>query len=303
MPDFLSVTLNALLVAGLYATMSYGLALIYGVMKIINLAHAGVMMIAAYVTFSLFSNLHMDPFASILVVFPLFFAGGALLYQGVVKRLPASSGGPSIQSLLLLFGLWLVLQNMAYLIWTGDDRTILTSYTLSVINLPGGLSMAVPRLVTFVVGVASLLVLHFVLQRTYLGKAIRAVSQNRSSAMLVGINAQRVSAVAFGLGTAFAGLAGSLMAVLFAFNPDFGRGLLLKSFCIIVLGGMESFTGVAVGALVVALVESFATLYIGNIFQDAITFGLLVVALVIMPGGLAGLWSQLGQRRERGVAR
>ena len=299
MSTLVNVLLNALLIAGLYASMSYGLAVIYGVMKIINLVHAGLMMFAAYVTLTLFEKFHVDPALSVLIVFPLFYLGGVVVYRLAVQRLPRSESGPTIESLLLTFGFWLVLQNLAYRLWSGDDQSILTSYTLKVIHLGGGLTVSVPRLITFGVGVLSLVVLEFVMQRTFLGKAVRAVTQNRSAAMLVGINAEKINAFAYGLGTAFAGLAGSLMALLYAFNPDFGRNFLLKAFCIIVLGGMESFTGVAVGALVVALVENFSSLALPTTFQDAITFGLLVVALVVFPQGISGLWERLRGVRAR----
>ena len=292
MNNFISLTLNALLVAGLYASMSYGLALIYGVMKIINLVHAGLMMFAAFVTLTLFDKFHVDPVLAILIVFPLFYFGGAALYRVAVQRLPRSESGPTIESLLQTFGFWLVLQNLAYRIWSGDDQSILTGYTLQTLKLGAGFTISVPRLITFGVGVLSLVVLEFVMQRTFLGKAVRAVTQNRNAAMLMGINAEKINTFAYGMGTAFAGLAGTLMAILYAFNPDFGRNFLLKAFCIIVLGGMESFTGVAVGALIVALVESYSSIALPTVFQDAITFGLLVLGLVVLPQGISGLWEK-----------
>jgi branched-chain amino acid transport system permease protein len=297
MQKLVVVTLNSLLAAGLYATMSYGLAVIYGVMRIINLAHAGLMMLAAYTTFALNDRFGLDPFLSILIVAPLFFLIGMALYATVVRRLPRAATGASMQSLLLLFGVWLVLQNLAYAIWGGDTQSILTSYTLQSVRAFGE-GFGVPQILVFGVSVVSLVGLNLVLRRTYLGKAIRAVTQNRDAAMLSGVNAGRIAAVAFGLGTAFAAIAGSMLSTLYAFTPDFGRSFLLKSFCIIVLGGLESFTGVAVGALVLALIENFASAYtsIPVSFQDAISFTLLVVVLVAAPGGLPGLWRALDRR-------
>ena len=131
------VALNSLLAAGLYATMSYGLAVIYGVMRIINLAHAGLMMLGAYATFTLNDRFGLDPFLSLLVVAPAFFLLGMALYATVVRRLPRSSTGPSMESLLLLFGVWLVLQNLAYAIWGGDTQSILTPYTMKSVGAFG----------------------------------------------------------------------------------------------------------------------------------------------------------------------
>jgi branched-chain amino acid transport system permease protein len=292
-----AVLLNALLSAGLYATMSYGLAVIYGVMRIINLAHAGVMMLAAYVTFALFARFALDPFLSLLVVVPLFFGFGVLLYKLVVRRLPRVAGTASMESLLLLFGVWLVLQNLAYAIWSGDTQSILTPYTMKSVGILG-VRVGVPNLLVFALSALSLLVLHLLLSRSRLGRAIRAVTQNRDAALLSGVDADGISAAAFGLGTAFAAVAGTMLSTLYAFTPDFGRSFLLKAFCIIVLGGMESFTGVAAGAFVLALLENALAVYttIPTSFQDAISFTLLVVVLVALPQGLPGLLARLPRR-------
>lgn len=296
MTSLLPVLVNSLLAAGLYATMSYGLAVIYGVMRIINLAHAGVMMLGAYATYTLFSRFRLDPFVSLVVVGPLFYLFGVFLYRALIRRLPRFTAGPSMESLLLLFGLWLVLQNFAYAVWTGDTQSILTSYTMKSASILG-VRVGVPLLLVFVVSALSLLVLNVFLRRTYLGKAIRAVTANRDAALISGVDADRISAAAFGLGTAFAGIAGSLLSTLYAFTPDFGRSFLLKAFCIIVLGGMESFTGVALGALVLAFLENAVGSWtsIPTSFQDAISFSLLVVALVLFPRGLPSLLARVGR--------
>jgi branched-chain amino acid transport system permease protein len=295
--DIAGVLVNSVISAALYATMAYGLAVIYGVMRIINLAHAGFMMLGAYTTFALFTRFSLDPFLSLLVVAPLFFGGGVLLHRTVVRRLPRSSGTPSMESLLLLFGVWLVLQNLAYVIWSGDTQSILTSYTLKSVSLLG-VRVGVPALLVFGMSALSLLVLELVLHRTYVGKAVRAVTQNRDAALLSGVNADRISAAAFGIGTAFAGIAGGMLSTLYAFTPDFGRSFLLKAFCIIVLGGMESVTGVAAGALVLALLENGLAVWttIPTSFQDAVSFALLFVALVVFPQGLPGLFSRFARR-------
>lgn len=299
MADFLSVTVNAMLMAGLYAAMSFGLALIYGVMKIINLAHAGVIMLGAMVSYTLFARLGLDPFLSIAVTFPLFCLVGMAIHRYLVRRLPDAGNTPAVQSLLLLFGVWLVLQNIGYYVWGGDTRSVLTGYTMRSLTF-GPVAIGLPHLLVFLLSVATLVVLQQVLGRTYLGKAIRAVAQNRTAAAVVGINASRTAMIAFGLGTGLAALSGSMMSTIYAFTPDFGRNFLLKAFCIIVLGGMESFTGVAAGALLVALVEAYAARYfVSSVFQDAITFTLLVVTLMVMPKGLPGLAEQIGRRFQR----
>jgi branched-chain amino acid transport system permease protein len=303
MSSLAAVLIDSLLAAGLYATMAYGLAVIYGVMRIINLAHAGFMMLGAYVTFTLHSKLSVDPFLSLVVVVPLFYFLGLALHPLLIRRLTRStaSGGTSIESLLLLFGLWLVLQNLAYAIWTGETVSILTPYTMKSIPVLG-VRVGLPQLFVFLASLGSLLFLHLFLRRTWLGRAIRAVTANRDAALISGVNADRISATAFGIGIAFAGGAGALLSTLYAFTPDFGRSFLLKAFCIIVLGGMESFAGVALGALVLALLENALASWtsVPTTFQDAISFSLLVVALVLFPRGLPALFSRL---RRRQIAR
>jgi branched-chain amino acid transport system permease protein len=287
------LVVTTLLTAGLYGLMSYGLALVYGVMKIINLAHAGTMMLSAFVVLSLNRALHLDPIAGAFVSGALFFVLGMLLYRVAVRRV---IDAPPIASLLLLFGVWLCAQNAAYLIWGSEDQSIVTAYTYTTIDA-ATLRIAVARLVPCVVSVLVLGALSWLLRATDLGKAIRAVSQNATSARLVGIRSERVATLAFGLGTALSALAGGLLTLLFSFNPDFGGTFQLKSFAIIVLGGLGSFTGVALGAIVLAGVESFSILIPGwrGSLVNLLSFSLLVAALVVLPGGLASLLERRGK--------
>jgi branched-chain amino acid transport system permease protein len=285
---------TAILTAGLYALMSYGLALVYGVMKIINLAHAGTMMLGAFVVLSLNkSALHLDPVLGSVVSAAVFFALGMVLYRLAVRRV---IGAPPIASLLLLFGVWLCAQNAAYLIWGSEDQSIVTSYTYSTIDL-GDVKIAVTRLIPFVVSLVALGTLTWFLRSTDLGKAIRAVSQNATSASLVGIRSERVATIAFGLGSALSAFAGGLLTLLFSFNPDFGGTFQLKSFSIIVLGGLESFVGVALGAVVLAVIESFSILIPGwrGSLVNLLAFSLLVGGLVLLPGGIASLLERRGK--------
>jgi branched-chain amino acid transport system permease protein len=284
---------TAILTAGLYALMSYGLALVYGVMKIINLAHAGTMMLSAFVVLSLNRAIHLDPILGAIVSGALFFFLGMLLYRLAVRRV---IDAPPIASLLLLFGVWLCAQNAAYLIWGSEDQSIVTSYTYTTIDV-SGLKIAVARLIPFGISLLVLGSLSWFLKSTDLGKAIRAVSQNAMSARLVGIRSERVATIAFGLGSALSAVAGGLLTLLFSFNPDFGGTFQLKSFAIIVLGGLESLPGVALGALVLAVIESFSILIPGwrGSLVNLLAFSLLVAALVLLPGGMASLLERRGK--------
>jgi branched-chain amino acid transport system permease protein len=273
--------------------MSYGLALVYGVMKIINLAHAGTMMLGAFTVLELNRRFNLDPVPGAVIAACLFFVLGMGLYRVAVRRV---IGASPIASLLLLFGVWLCAQNAAYLYWGSEDQSIVTSYTFATLDV-GGLKIAVARLIPFGVSLLALGGLSWFMRATDLGKAIRAVSQNAVSARLVGIRSERVATIAFGLGSALSAFAGGLLTLLFSFNPDFGGTFQLKSFAIIVLGGLESFTGVALGAVVLAIVESFSVLIPGwrGSLINLLAFSLLVVALVVLPGGITSLL----ERRRR----
>jgi branched-chain amino acid transport system permease protein len=286
MGEALTLAVSAVLLAGFYSAMAYGLGLIYGVLRIVNLAHGGIIMAAAYLTWQLFTRFGIDPYLSIPISLVVFFLVGVAIYYCLVRFLPRGPAG-AVQSLLLLFGLWLVIRNVAYLLFTGNDQAIRTSYATSSVGLFGG-HYALNRVVVFGVAMVALLALHLFLTRTYWGKAIRAVAQNPDSCTLSGINVERVYVVTFGLGTALAGLAGVLASTLFAFNPSFGSGELLKSFVIIVLGGLGSVLGIALGAGVLAFAEVFSIYGVPSYLTSAVGFVLLIVVLVLRPGGLFG---------------
>ncbi len=290
--NLVSVAIAALLTAGLYAVMSYGLAIIYGVMKVINVSNAGFLMLGAFMTLMYSQWWHLDPVAGAVLNLLPFFGAGWLVYKLLVRRVVNSRSARPIASLLLLFALWLVIQNVALAIWGSEDQSIITAYTYKSL-IVGGFRLPLTRLIVFAVALAALSLLHFVLGHTYIGKALRATVQDPQAALLVGIDTERISALAFGLGTALAGFAGGLLTLLFSFTPDFGGPFQLKSFTIIVLGGLENFAGVTVGAAILALAESFAVLFMRASLQSVIAYGLLVVALIVMPGGVAQLWSRI----------
>ncbi|HYO17967.1 MAG TPA: branched-chain amino acid ABC transporter permease, partial [Dermatophilaceae bacterium] len=204
----------------------------------------------------------------------------------LVRFLPRGAAG-GVQSLLLLFGVWLVIRNLAYLMFSGDDQAVRTSYSTASVPIFGN-SYSLNRVLVFVISLVAVALLQLWLSRTYTGKAVRGVTENSDSSTLVGIDVERVYALTFGVGTALAGLAGVLASTLFAFNPSFGAGELLKSFVIIVLGGMGSVVGIAVGALVLAFAEVFAIYAVPSYLTAAVGFVLLVVVLVVRPGGLFG---------------
>jgi len=298
--DFLSLVISALLLAGIYSAMAVGMTVIYGVMKIVNLAHAGFLMLGAYFAFEMYDRFHVDPILGAVIALPAFFLFGMAVHVVLVRWLPKSDT-PTLASLLLMFGLWQVLQNVAYLVWGNTAYSIFTPRSLSSVQF-GEIRIPKDKLVVFAAAVVSLSVLQFVFNRSWFGRSMRALIQNPQAAQIVGVDDERTSRLSFGLGTAFAGFAGALLAMLYPFTPDFGPPFLLRSFVIIVLGGLESVSGVALGALVLALLEVFSInvpvpwywhgwnfYFLPASVQPAVSFVLLVVVLLVLPKGLAGL--------------
>jgi branched-chain amino acid transport system permease protein len=190
-------------------------------------------------------------------------------------------------AMLLLFGVGLCARNLAYLAWTGDDRTIALSYGLSTIDL--GVPVPMTRVIVFAIALATTAGLFLVFRFTHFGRAVRAVARDPIAAELAGISVPAMSARAFGVGTALGAVGGVLLATLYVINPEFGGPFLLKSFCIIVLGGMDSMPGILAGALTLGVAETAAGVYGGAAWQDLVSFLLLVLILVARPGGLPSL--------------
>src|SRR5215813_346426 len=231
--DYLNLLISSLLLAGIYAAMAVGMTVIYGVMKIVNLSHAGFLMLGAYFAYEVFDRFHLHP---MLCVF------GMAVHWLLVRWLPKSDT-PTLASLLLMFGFWQVLQNIGYMVWGTQAYSILTPLTFSSVRL-GEISIPKVSLLVFAAAVASLLLLRFVFNHSWFGRSMRSLIQNPYAAQIVGVDDRRTAMLSFGLGTAFAGFAGALLATLFPFTPDFGAAFQLRAFVIIVLGGLESVSGV-----------------------------------------------------------
>jgi len=280
----LQTCLSGLFMGSVYALIAIGFTLVFGVTNIVNFAHGHLVMGAMFVTYLLFKTANVDPYVSLIVVLPLFFALGALLYTVVIQRIVEA---PHSAHMMVTLGLLIFFENVANFFFGGDLRGITTRYTTSSFVV-GDISIPIARLGAAAVSLAAVVVLALFLHRTSLGKAIRAAANNREGAALVGIDVGRVYLIAFSLGTAAAGLAGAVIMPFSLVSPFVGGEFILKAFVIAVLGGLGSVAGALVGGLLIGFVEALSSLYISASLGNAIVFAILIAVLLYRPWGIFG---------------
>ena len=284
MTIFLQSLLSGVLIGGVYALIGVGLTIIFGVMRIINFAHGELVMLGMYASYFLFTLGHVDPFVSIVFVFPLLFLFGAVLQKTVINRV--LNALPQNQ-ILLTIGIGLILSNTMMLLFTSDYRIISTSYSSASFQV-GQISVSAPLLVSFVITAAVTAVLYWFLLKTDTGQAIRATAQDRDAAQLMGVNVRRMSVLATGLGAGLAAVAGALISPTYYIFPQVGQPFTLKAFVIVVLGGMGSVMGATVGGVLIGATESLAGAYISSGLKDLVVYVLFLLILLFKPAGLFG---------------
>ncbi|WP_457554353.1 branched-chain amino acid ABC transporter permease [Candidatus Pyrohabitans sp.] len=288
MPE-LSIILQVLfwgIYAGcIYMLLATGLTLIFGVMKVVNFAHGEFLMLGCYATFWIVVLLGINPYLAIL---PSMLLLGLL---GVaVERLAFRPilGTGKLNEIFVSLGLIYILQNGVAFLWGDDFRSMHSPYAASTIPL-GGINLPLDYIILIAFTVLILVALHLFLKKTRLGRAMRATSQNRRAAQLMGINVERIDMLSFGLGVALAAAAGSLWAISGQlFNPYSGSLPAIKAFAIIILGGLGSIPGAIVGGLIYGIAENAGGYLFGNYWKDAISFLILIAVLVLRPHGLFG---------------
>ena len=277
-----------LLVGALYALVALGLSLVFGVTKFLNVAHGELLMFGGYASFWIFSRLGFDPFLTIPTTLIALLLIGAILYQLVFVRMVKLPEETKIKNTLLVgFGLSVVLQNLALRFFTADDRGITAAYSSTAFTVLG-VRFPLVRLASLLTALVFLLALHLFLRKTYTGKAIRATVQDWEAATLMGIDIHRVYFLAFVLGAALAGVAGTLVAVNYSIEPSMGLNWTLKALIVMVLGGLGSITGTLVGGLLLGLTESVTSLLISNNYREVSGLVLFVLILIFRPQGLFG---------------
>ncbi|MGI9219384.1 MAG: branched-chain amino acid ABC transporter permease [Hydrogenophaga sp.] len=276
--------LNGLTTGAVYALIALGLTLIYGVLHIINFAHGASLMLALYGVFLLKQHLGIDPYLALPFMVAGMFVLGYLLQRVVINR---ASHGKDENILLVTLGISIVMENLALLAFQSDTRTIDTAYTLSTVQI-GPAFIALPKLIAFGGALVVSALLLFMINRTDLGRAIRAVSKEKQGARLMGIDVDHIYAMSFGIGLACLGAAACFLLPAYYVNPQVGNGFVLVAFTIVVFGGMGSFGGALLGGLVIGVVESLGGLYLGESLGQIGIFLIFIGVLLFRPQGLFG---------------
>lgn len=284
----LQSVVSGILVGGMYGLIALGLALAFGVLKVLNVAHGELLMLGGYASFFAFTFWGIDPFLSMPLVFLAMFLFGVALYQVLFRYVTRTEIHTRIKnSLLISFGLVLVLQALAVRFFTADERTISTSYSLEAFTI-GPVRVPVVRLAGLVVAVVAALALEWLLSRTRFGRALRATSEDWTRAALTGVNVRRVYMIAFALSAALAAIAGSLVSLGYSISPSIGLGWTLKALIVVVLAGLGSMRGIVVAGVFLGLVESLASVWLGGKYREVVALGLFLVILSFRPHGFFG---------------
>ena len=268
----------------IYVLLATGLNLIFGVMKLVNFAHGELLMIGAYIGFSVWATFGVNAYIAIFIAMVSVALIGIAVERLVFRKV---LGEEKLNEIFVSLGLIYVFDNVAVLLWGEKSKRIISPFEGMSLIL-GDLRISYDWLIAMVIVVAILIALMFLVKKTKIGLAMRATSQRREASMLMGINVERIYVFTFALGAALAGGAGVLFGIIFPFNPYIGALPTIKAFAIIILGGLGSIPGAIIGGLLYGVAEQSAVIFLGGIWRNAIAFTLLIIVLIFRPKGLFG---------------
>lgn len=268
----------------IYILLATGLNIIFGVMKLVNFAHGQLLMIGAFLTWTLSVSAGLNTYIAILVSMVVVAALGVVVERLTFRRV---LGTDKLNEIFVSLGLIYIFENVAMLLWGANSKQIISPLYGSSLNLPG-ISITYDRIVAVFVVVAALVAFGLLIKKTKIGLAMRATSQISSAAMLMGINVEKIYMFTFALGAALAAVAGGLYGIIFSFDYQVGAMPTIIAFAIIILGGLGSIKGAIIGGLLYGIAEQLATLFLGGIWGSAVAFALLIVVLIIRPTGIFG---------------
>ncbi|MBC7253733.1 MAG: branched-chain amino acid ABC transporter permease [Actinobacteria bacterium] len=283
---------SGLLLGGVYAILGVGFGLCWGVMKVINLSHSTFALLAVYIAYWMNVSLKIDPLVSLFVSTPLFFVCGIVIYRLLIGPLAKRAEELVAASMVLTFGLAILMENAMQWAWKPDPRVLNVSYTGKAFFI-SRVSIPYTAVIGFAIALVTTSCIYLFLKKTYLGMAVRAVWQNKEGAALCGVNIDRVSSITFGISLATAAAAGVCLSLIFSFNPSSHLGWLIYIFLVVIFGGVGSIPGVLLAGLLIGLITNISAVFIPNAWVNMILFGILATVLLLRPTGL------LGQREAR----
>lgn len=284
MDFFLQTLISGLLLGGVYALVSVGLNLLFGVVRTINFAHGELVMIGMYLSFWIWATTGLDPYLTLLIVIPAMFIIGVVFQRGIIQPIQGSS---AMMKIFATVGVSILLQNLALFLWGGQFRSVTTSYSTAVINL-GGVSISIPRLIAFIGALVLVAGLFFVMTRTMVGSILRSIAEDRDTARLIGIPINRFYLIATGISAVLAGVAGTLLTPFTSVHPMFGARMTLIAFIVVVIGGLGSMTGSLLGGILLGAIETLAGSYIAPALQQVVLFIIFILVILVRPQGLFG---------------
>jgi branched-chain amino acid transport system permease protein len=290
MDQLLQHGLNALMLGGTYALLGIGLTLIFGIMKVVNFTHGELYAFGAYMMYALVMLLGVSFFVALPLAIALGILLGALLELVLLRRL---RGADIDTTMLVMIGAWIALQNAEQLAWTGVAKSTDMPFPAAPLVL-GPVSVAWSRVFVLVVALILIATTYFLINRTKLGRAMRATFQDRDTAALMGVRIGNIHTATFALGSGLAAAAGALLGPVFVAYPSMGDLAAAKAFAVVILGGLGSIPGATLGGFILALVEELGAGYISSGYRDAMGFLLIIVILLFRPTGLFARKERIG---------
>lgn len=278
-------TVSGLLVGSVLAVLGMGFSLTWGVTQVLNIAHAAFALLAAYLSYWATARWGIDPVMTLLVIVPLLFGLGVALHEGLIKITARRTADLALSSMILTFGLAVIMENMMQWLWTPDPRVLKTAYTGEAFFV-GPIALQTTHLVSAGLAAVTIAALYVFVRHTVTGKAVRAVWQNPIGAALSGVNLGRVTSVTYGIAVATAGVGGVAMALIYTFDPATHMAWLIYIFLVVILGGVGSVLGAALAGLIIGLVIGVTGVFIPLVWVNLVLFLLLILLLLIRPSGL-----------------
>lgn len=290
MDQILQHVINAMVLGSTYALLGIGLTIIFGIMRVVNFAHGELYTLGAYTAYGMVTLINLDFFSSILVAALIGMLIGALIEYVFLRRKDLKNID---EVMLIMIGIMIIMQNLELMIWGGVAKIIPTPFSQDPISM-GDISISPTRVFVFCIAAVLLVIFYLGIERTRFGLAIRATFQDQDAARIVGVNVKRIYTVTFALGSAMAAVAGALLAPMFVATPLMGDLASLKAFAIVILGGLGSLGGAALGGFLLAFIEEFGASYISSAYRDAFGFLVIIVVMLFRPQGLFAAKERVG---------